>query len=176
MKNHCLLACTISLAATFAQAQQAQDMDPPPIGVVLNPVGSNVFAGSFTRNVNGLFSDTFTFTPTSYTGTVSVRLIPASGRINFGAALLNGQGFSFDPDAGQTAFSFSAMVNAGQPLELTVLGFAGDAETLTAGMGSYTGSVLAVPEPSTYGLMAAGLVLLAARARAQKRRQESAPA
>lgn len=162
-------------AATFAFASVSFAQESPPIGLVLNPSAGGRLSTTFQRSVNGFFLDTFTFTPSAVSGNVSVNLMPASGPINFFSALLNGQGFSFFPENGNTAFSFQSMVDATQPLVLQVLGFGGSAEDLTAAAASYSGSVTvnpiaAIPEPETYALMLGGLAMLSAWAKRRRRR------
>jgi hypothetical protein len=96
---------------------------------------------------------------------VTVTLAPRSGQVGFLAALLNGEGFGYLPESGQSTFAFQSMATADMPLSLTVFGFSGDAESLTESTGSYTGNiavqtVAAIPEPETYALMLAGFGLM----------------
>ena len=158
----------LAVAASAASAQEAT-----PVPLTLTPSGGALVA-TFTRPVTGLFVDTFSFTPASVSGTVSVTLTPVNGSVSFVAALLNDDGFSFLPELGQTSFSFQSVVNASTPLALTVFGFAGDAETLGDMAGSYLGSiqvqgVSAIPEPQTWALLLAGLGVMGFAAR--RRRQ-----
>ncbi len=161
-------ALTLSASATFAQ-------DATPIPLVLTPSGTGMFSTTFQHTVTGLFIDTFSFTPASFSGNVAVSLTPIDGTITFFSALLNGEGFSFFPEDGLTKFEFQSAVNSKVPLELQVFGFAGDAETLTDMTATYGGTITAtavgaIPEPQTYGLMLAGLALMGAIGRRAKRR------
>jgi hypothetical protein len=131
---------------------------------------------TFERSVSGLFVDVFSFTPATVAGTVSVTLTPLDSSVQFFAALLADQGFSFLPESGATNFSFAAMADATKPLSLTVFGFAGNADTLVDAAGRYSGkidvqTVAAVPEPETYALFLMGLAALGAGV---KRRRKTA--
>ena len=117
-----LAAAALAVSAAASMAQET-----PPISLVLSPSGAGTSMASFERVANGFFLDTFTFTPAAVSGNVSVDLVPASGSISFFSALLNGQGFSFLPENGDTHFRFQSVVGSDQPLQLQVLGFAGDA-------------------------------------------------
>ena len=132
--------------------------------VALSPTAGGGFTGSFVQAANGSFFDTFTFTPGAVSGDVTVTLTDAAGPINFFTAILNGQGFGFTPESGDTAFVFNANVTADQPLQLFVTGFAGDASTLTAADASYQGefTISTVPEPQNAALLLAGIGLVAA--------------
>ena len=162
MNFKCLAAASMLALAASAGAQEAA-----PIPLVLAPSGAGMFGATFERSVTGLAVDTFTFTPPAFAGSVAVAFTPLAGPINFFSALLNGQGFSFDPDAGESTFAFRADVTADMPLELQLLVFAGDTDTLTAATGRYGGAITAtavttaIPEPQTYALLLAGLALLA---------------
>lgn len=154
-----MLAASVALIVT-ASAAVAQEV--VPINVDLTPSAGIGLVGTFERSVTGLFVDTFTFTPSSVAGPVSVTLTPLSGPVNFFAALLNEEGFSYLPESGDPVFSFQALASAGTPLSLTVFGFAGDVELLAEGSGTYGGSVqvqavAAIPEPETYALLLLGL-------------------
>lgn len=154
-----LIAATVLMAAS---ALPAIAQDEPAIPLVLTSTSAGMSSATFERDVTGLFVDTFSFMPASVGGNVAVSLMPLSGQINFFSALLNGEGFSFFPEDGQTNFAFSSNVSAADPLELTVFGYAGDASTLTDGSGRYGGTVtvnavVAIPEPQTWALMLAGL-------------------
>ena len=158
---HLGVAGVLATAASLSFAQEAA-----PIALTLNPIAAGTLRATFQGNVSGIFVDTFAFTPPSVAGNVSVTFAPVAGPVTFYSALLNGEGFSQPPDAGMSNFSFQSMVSADMPLSLTVLGFAGDPETLTAAAGTYSAtievqSVAAIPEPQTYALMLAGLGALA---------------
>ena len=156
-------------AATVATAQEA-----PAIPLTLTPTSASTLGVSFERSVSGLFIDVFSFTPASVAGTVSVTLTPLTNSVNFFAALLGDEGFSFYPESGATNFSFQSIVDSTRPLSLTVFGYAGDANVLTDAAGRYSGAiavttVAAVPEPETYALLTAGLLVLGAWRRRRHR-------
>ena len=174
MKLKTLAATT--LLALSASASFAQDATIP---LVLTPSGTGMLGTTFQRTDTGLFIDTFSFSPSTFSGLVAVSLVPVNGPINFFSALLNGNGFSFLPENGTTTFSFQSAVAADQPLILQVFGYAGDALTLTDMAATYGGTitataVAAVPEPASYGLMLAGLVMMGVSARRSQRRAASA--
>jgi hypothetical protein len=152
------VALLSAASATFAQ-------DAAPIPLTLTPGAGGSLGVSFQREVSGLFLDTFSFVPSNVEGTVTVTLAPRSGQVGFLAALLNGEGFGYLPESGQSTFAFQSMATGDMPLSLTVFGFSGDAESVTESAGSYAGNlvvqtVAAIPEPETYALMLAGLGLM----------------
>lgn len=161
----------VAAAALAVVASTSFAQDAPSIALVLTPTAPNTLGVSFERSVAGLFVDTFSFTPSSFAGLVDVHLSSLSGPVSFFSALLNGQPFSVPADSGQSSsFDFQSTVTADTPLSLQVLGFSGDADTLTAASGSYSGlitaqSVSAVPEPATYTLLLMGLVAIGAFSR-----------
>ena len=165
MKLKMLVTATmLALSGTAAFAQDAT------IPLLLTASGPGTLSTTFQRTVTGLFIDTFSFTPSTFSGAVAVSLFPVAGSINFVSALLNGNGFSFLPENGSLNFEFQSTVAADMPLLLQVFGYAGDALTLTDMTATYGGTITAravsaVPEPATYGLMLAGLVMLGAGGR-----------
>ena len=144
-----LIGCALAGLSLAASAQS----------VVLTSTVDGGFSGSFVQSDNGAFFDTFTFMPESVAGEVKVTLTDLAGSVNFFTALLNGQGFAYLPESGNASFAFDAIVTAGQPLQLQVFGFAGDASTLTAANASYGGqlTISPVPEPEMFVLMLAAL-------------------
>lgn len=166
----------LAAAAAFSLAVTAPlALENDPIPLVLTPISAGTLGTSFERAVTGLFVDTFTFTPATFAGDVSVSFTSLSGPVNFYAALLNGEGFSFLPENGQAAFAFRTTVTGNMPLQLTLLGFSGNAATLTEASGAYRGTITAaIPEPETYALMLAGLAAVGAVVRRQTRRARAA--
>lgn len=147
------LLCVAAMGLLTVTASQA---------VTLTSTASGGYTGTFTSNVDGSFIDTFTFTPASVAGDVKIDLTP-TGPVNFFTALLNGQGFSYLPEDGKASFDFEGIVAADQPLQLQVFGFAGDASSLSAMAASYAGTITvsAIPEPSSYLLLLAGVAAVA---------------
>ena len=157
-----LVSTALAVAGSVAFAQ-----DSAPIPLTLVSSGTNLLGTTFQRSVTGLFVDVFSFMPTSVQGTVSVSLVPSGSSINFYAALLNSQGFSFFPENGISTFSFQSAVDSTTPLSLTVFGYSGDPLVIGDASGTYSGTiqvqaVAAVPEPQTYALLVAGLGVLGA--------------
>ena len=143
------MLCVAAIGLLAASASHA---------VTLTSSGGGGYTGTFTSNVDGSFLDTFTFAPASVAGDVKIDLTP-TGPVNFFTALLNGQGFSYLPESGKASFDFEGVVAADQPLQLQVFGFAGDASSLAAMAASYAGTITisAIPEPSNYLLLLAGV-------------------
>jgi len=133
----------------------------------LTPGAGGTFSGSFNRAMTGLFVDTYSFTPPSVAGLVTVTLMPGAsgGPVTFFSALLNDEGFSFFPESGQSSFSFQKTVTSNMPLSLTVFGFSGNTDTLVEAAGSYVGTIGVVPEPDSYALMVLGLAAVGSLAR-----------
>ena len=155
------------LCATLASASLSAAAAP----VLLAPSGPGTLSGNFTQSVEGFFIDEFSFTPSSFSGLVSVVLTGLAGPVSFFTASLNGQDFSYFPELGEPTFSFQATVTSDVPLSLKVFGAVLDADSNPAGLGSYFGSinaVAAVPEPQTLGLLLAGLGALALTARRKR--------
>ncbi|WP_320425522.1 FxDxF family PEP-CTERM protein [Roseateles agri] len=143
-------------AASFGQGSA-------PIPLTLTATGPNLLGTTFQRSVSDLFVDVFSFTPESVKGTVSVNLASPDGSVTFFSALLNNEGFSAPPGSAGASWSFQAVVDASQPLSLTVFGYGGDPSTLTGAAGTYTGTFevqVAVPEPETFVLMLLGLGMI----------------
>lgn len=165
------VALALVAGAGWASAQE----DLSPITVVLTPNVQGMFGGSFTQTVSGFFVDTFALSPGPFSGTVSVNL-DGTDSVNFFAAIIGDQGFSFLPENEATNdFKFTAVLNNVSPLTLTVSGFSGSTgfdgngvetgQLLAAAAGSYTLTiaatpVAAIPEPETYALMLAGLAFV----------------
>lgn len=146
-----LVAATLAVSGGLSHAAQ-----PDPIA--LRPSGPGVLSGTFTRTADGLFVDSFSFLPESFSGRVSVSLSSLGGSLSFFTASLNGHDFSYFPESGNPVFAFQARVSADRPLGLTVFGAVLDATGKPRGAGSYTGTVTAaVPEPAAWALMLAGL-------------------
>lgn len=159
------LLITAALAGA-AQLPVAAATDP----VDLIPTGPGVLSALVVREVNDLFIDTFSFTPDTFNGRVSVSLFGISGPISFFTASLNGQDFSYFPETGATTFAFQADVTDATPLTLTVFGAVLDADGNFGGAGSYSAAIsAAVPEPLSYAMLVAGLGVLALTVRRKSR-------
>ena len=165
-----ILASSHGLWLAVSMASTASAQEVAPIALTLTPSGADTSSATFLGSRSGIFVDSFVFTPAALAGNVAVSFAPVSGPVTLFAALLNDEGFGFEPERGATTFSFQANVTADTPLALTILGYAGDAETLTDAAGSYRATITAttvavIPEPETYALMLGGLALLAATRR-----------
>ena len=154
------LICAAALGLLFATASEVTNASE---AVTLLSTQGGGYTGTFSSSPNGNFLDTFTFTPTTVAGEVTIGLT-STGPVTFFTALLNGQGFSYLPELGSKSFDFKAVVGTDQPLQLLVTGFSGDASTLSPMPGSYMGSITisAVPEPATVALWLAGVVFVQA--------------
>ena len=186
---------TLLTAAALAVAASAPLAQETPRGTItLVPTGPTTFAATLPEQtpnglfVNGLFVDTFELLPSTFAGSVSVSLMSVAGPVNFFAAILGEEGFSFLPETGQSTFAFQANVGGMAPRTLTVFGFSGDPGSSgepgrpemmpVAAEGAYRGtlsatSVAAIPEPETYALMLGGLAFVAAMRRRSTRRAQA---
>jgi len=158
-------ATALAICSSVVGAQETATI---PLLLTAGPGGT--LSTTFLRPVTGLFVDTFSFTPQSVDGTITVSLVPglSDGPVSFFAALLNEQEFSFLPESGQSTFNFQATVTSSMPLSLTVFGFSGNLDTLVENAGSYSGTISVVPEPAGYALMALGLAAVGGLARRAK--------
>ncbi|MBC7858568.1 MAG: PEP-CTERM sorting domain-containing protein [Burkholderiaceae bacterium] len=124
---------------------------------------------SVTHLVDGLFTDTFTFSPPIDPSNVDASLVTIGfdqpHNVDFTSATLNGTPMSLQP-TGIFEAGFLTPTFMSGPLTLTVIGNAGD-------NASYAGTlnVTPVPEPEMYGMMLGGLALLGAMARRRKQDQ-----
>ncbi|MEO7853447.1 MAG: FxDxF family PEP-CTERM protein [Rubrivivax sp.] len=150
----CLVAAAL-LAASAGSALADADYTLP---LVFDQQGFGSAAA--VSSVNGLFVDNYSFDPLNFGGKVSVSFTALTPTTQFFVGELNGNTFSFFPEDNLPMFEFMSVVSASDPLKLTIFG----AATNAAGdfvAGSYAVNVLAVPEPATYGLMLAGLGVVA---------------
>jgi hypothetical protein len=121
---------------------------------------------SVTHMMDGLFTDTFTFTPPIDPSNVDASLVTIgfdhAHNVDFSSAMLNGHPMSLLPNGIFEAGFLTPTMMAGT-LKLTVMGTAGD-------NASYAGTlnVSPVPEPEMYGMMLGGLAILGAMARRRK--------
>jgi hypothetical protein len=143
--------------------------------VTLTPTTPNHLTASFGDTpVLGSFTDVFTFTPNLTPGSSASAYffnfaLDGQGSydpnlvITFSAADLNGTPFGIS-NGGAFPQAGAYVPSTGGPLVLTVSG-------ISSG-GSYSGVVnvtlAPVPEPATYGMMAAGLALLGVVARRKR--------
>lgn len=156
--RHIALAAGLALAGSAASAEDFAVSVP----FVAGAPGSWSAGFSVTHVFAGGFTDTFTFTP-SLSGDVTASLVTTSFKdttnIDFSSASVNGQAFTLTPNGLNEAGFFSSSPIIG-PVVVTVKGFAGptlaDGSAISASYGG-TANLTAVPEPATYGLLAAGL-------------------
>ena len=155
-------AAALALCTSVVVAQET-----PTTPLTFTPGAGGTFSAAFNRPVAGLFVDTYSFTPQSIAGLVTVTFMPGAsgGPVTFFSALLNDEGFSFFPESGQSSFSFQKTVTSNMPLSLTVFGFSGNTDTLVEAAGSYVGTIGVVPEPASYALMVLGLAAVGSLAR-----------
>lgn len=142
--------------------------------VPLTGTGSNKSASiSSSLTATGTFQDTYNFTGISgefnVNSVLSTLMGAARHDIDFTSITLNGQPFSLtsisvlgNPDGRETA-TFADTTFSGGSLTLVVNGTFTGGVGSTSPVGSYSGTVnvTAVPEPQSYAMFAAGILLLA---------------
>jgi hypothetical protein len=160
------------LVASFAAGLLGASAHADSFVVPLTGAGDNKSASiSRVLTTPGAFSDTYTFTGLSEFYSVNSVLSTIIGAarhdIDFTSVTLNGVSYSLsqsffasNPDGRETA-SFASMSLSG-PLTLTVNGVFTAASGGGSPVGTYSGTlnVTAVPEPQSYALFGAGLLLL----------------
>lgn len=157
------------LVAALPGAAFAEDIATPVTLVPGSSPGWYSAGFSVTHVVDGLFTDTFTFSPPIDPSNVDASLVTIgfdhAHNVDFSSALLNGTPMSLLPTGIFEAGFLTPTMMAGT-LTLTVTGSAGD-------NASYAGTlnVTPVPEPEMYAMMLGGLALLGAMARRRKQDQ-----
>jgi hypothetical protein len=166
----------VTLAALLAASSVAMAATPPqgPGVVTLTNTTGNLWTASIGDTpAMGVFTDIFTLTPNATPGSwawgsVINTSFFGSGNISFTSADLNGTplltgAIPVFPTTLNIATLLPAMVSG--PLTLTIHG-------VNTGGGSYGGDInvamAPVPEPSTYGMMLAGVGILGMLARRRK--------
>lgn len=167
------------LLAASSLGAQAEDLTANP---VLTGIPNLSGGFSLTHLWSGLFTDTITFTPNA-SGLVDGGLMTigfGTANINFLGADINGNALTLvalppaGPNAGYFETGYLLPTNINGPLVLTVHGYAGPDNPMprdkVAISATYTGSinVRPVPEPETYGMLLAGLGVLAFLSRRRK--------
>jgi hypothetical protein len=162
-----MLVAASMLAASSAYAAG------PGVVVMTNTVGNLWTANIGDTPAMGLFTDVFTLLPNANPGSVAwASLINMSftgmANITFLAADLNGTPLVVGATPpGPIVWNYGALLPSpvAGPLTLTIHGN-------NTGGGSYGGDVnvtMAVPEPETYGMLIAGLGIMAFLARTRKK-------
>lgn len=165
---------TLALAVLFAASSMASATAPQGPGTVtLTNTAGNLWTASIGNTpIVGMFTDIFTFTnpvttgSTAY-GTLVNTSVSGWSNVTFTSADLNGIPLLTGAiPAGPMTFNVATLLSSSVtgPLILTVHG--------TSNGGSYGGDInvlmAPVPEPQTYGMMLAGLGILAMLTRRRK--------
>jgi hypothetical protein len=174
MKNKKLHLQTLAMAVMLAASSMAAATAPAGPGpVTLTNTAGTIWTASIGNTpLLGAFMDVFTFTPSATSGSyawtaVSNLSFTLDDKIIFTGGDLNGNLLTFGslPVMGGT-YSYAGLLQTpvSGPLTLTIYG------TSTGGAygGNFTVNMAPVPEPATYGMMIAGLGILAMFARRRK--------
>jgi len=172
MNNKKLHLQTLAVAVMLAAASLASAGQSPGLVTLTNPGGNLWTASIGNQPPAGTFTDVYTFTnPVTPGSTAWGTLINTSfmgyGNVSFTSAFLNSTPLlTGTVPVGLLTFNGATLLPSSVtgPLVLTVSG--------TSNGGSYGGDInvlmAPVPEPQTYGMMLAGLGILAMLARRRK--------
>lgn len=177
MNNKKLHLQTLAIAVMIAASSMASAAPVPPQGpgaVVLTNTAANIWTASIGNTPDvGAFTDIFTFTPNATLGSyawtaVSNLSFTMDDKVTFVSATLNSTplfvGALPVPFGGTYSFAGLLPTPVAGPLTLTINGVS----TGGAYGGNFTVAMAPVPEPETYGMMIAGLGILAMLARRRK--------
>ncbi|MYN29063.1 FxDxF family PEP-CTERM protein [Duganella levis] len=161
-----LAAAALTIVASSAFATNTV------VTLVQDPVNAAKYTGGFNISHTSAFTDTFTFSPSFQSSTVSTVLTSIGfdkvTNIDFTSVKLNGVALSITNGVVDVAQTLTQL-NLTGPLTLVVSGKAGVANTPNFNA-SYSGTinVTAVPEPETFAMLGAGLALVGFAARRRK--------
>ena len=168
---------TLAVAVPLCLAASAALAESIDTTVTLLPGAQGTFSAAFgaAKTQSGLFVDTFMFQVPGSGGSVTVGFGPISGNVVLSVGTLaspDGQRYAESPPAGIDTSTLLSIADVMGPLTLTLLGAAGDPFSPPVALsGSYAGTIsfvpaaVAVPQPATLALLAAGLGALALAAR-----------